>query len=454
MITRSISVEPSMPLSKLLMLPLLLLVSISVTVLAETVKDRAGAVRGDRATFENDLRWNYNDVQKGFNEARRTGKPLLVVLRCVPCMACAGIDASVLNEPELRPLLDQFVCVRVINANALDLSLLQFDYDLSFSTLFFNPDGTIYGRFGSWSHQKNALDKSTAGYKRALESVLALHQGFPANKAALAPKQPGPIPFKDPLEIPGLAGKYSRQLDWEKNPVQSCVHCHQVGDAIRAHYRAQKQPIPSQWIYPMPAPETVGLTLAHDHVGRVSAVMAGSAADKAGFAVGDDIRSIEGAPLVAVADVSWALHRAPENGSLSVVVERNGRERSLKLALVPGWRSNADIARRVGTWPMRAMALGGMVLQDLRDEERAERRIPTNSMALLVKHVGEYNEHAAAKKAGFRKDDVLVAIDGRTERITESRLIGEMLQTRKAGDRIKATMLRGTNVMSLAIPVQ
>jgi serine protease Do len=170
--------------------------------------------------------------------------------------------------------------------------------------------------------------------------------------------------------------------------------------------------------------------------------------------VGDDIRSIEGAPLVAVADVSWALHRAPENGSLSVVVERNGRERSLKLALVPGWRSNADIARRVGTWPMRAMALGGMVLQDLRDEERAERKIPTNSMALLVEHVGEYNEHAAAKKAGFRKDDVLVAIDGRTERITESRLIGEMLQTRKAGDRIKATMLRGTNVMSLAIPVQ
>ena len=33
-----------------------------------------------------------------------------------------GIDASVLGEPSLEPLLDQFVCVRVINANALDLS--------------------------------------------------------------------------------------------------------------------------------------------------------------------------------------------------------------------------------------------------------------------------------------------------------------------------------------------
>src|SRR3989442_3205000 len=91
---------------------------------AETVKDREGAVRNDRASVENDTRWIYNDWQRGFDEARRTGKPLLVVLRCVPCRACAGIDAQVLDrETDLAPLLDQFVCVRVINGNTLDLSL-------------------------------------------------------------------------------------------------------------------------------------------------------------------------------------------------------------------------------------------------------------------------------------------------------------------------------------------
>ena len=50
-----------------------------------------------------------------------------MVLRCIPCLSCAGIDAQVLEEKELVPLLDQFVCVRVINANALDLSLFQFE---------------------------------------------------------------------------------------------------------------------------------------------------------------------------------------------------------------------------------------------------------------------------------------------------------------------------------------
>src|SRR5207237_9353535 len=155
-----------------------------------SVKDREGEGREDRTAIEKDARWIYNDYQKGFAEARRTGKPLLVVLRCVPCLACAGIDAAVLlQETDLAPLLDQFVCVRIINANALDLSLFQFDYDLSFSTLFFNGDGTVYGRYGSWTHQKNAQAKTTAGYKRALEATLAIHEGYPANTAALARKQ-------------------------------------------------------------------------------------------------------------------------------------------------------------------------------------------------------------------------------------------------------------------------
>src|SRR5260221_7098341 len=181
----------------------LAIAGVAASSLAETAKDREVAVRDDRAAMEKDARWIYNDFKAGFAEAKRTGKPLLVVLRCVPCLACSGIDAQVLlQETDLVPLLDQFVCVRVINANTLDLSLLQFDYDLSFSTLFFNGDGTVYGRYGSWIHQKNPQEEATASYRRALEAALAIHREYPANRAALAGKQGGPVPFKTPLEIP------------------------------------------------------------------------------------------------------------------------------------------------------------------------------------------------------------------------------------------------------------
>jgi hypothetical protein len=428
---------------------------IAATASAETVKDREGAVRNDKAVMEKDERWIYNDAARGFAEAKRTGKPLLVVLRCVPCLACAGIDAQVLlQETELSPLLDQFICVRVINANALDLALFQFDYDLSFSTLFFNGDGTVYGRYGSWTHQKNAQENSTASLRHALDAALALHRDYPRNKDALAGKQGVPMPFQTPTEMPSIAGKYSRELNWDGKVVQSCVHCHQVSDAIRLGFREKKQPIPANWIYPFPAPETIGLTLAADRIARVETVVADSVAATAGLRVGDDIISLGGQPLLSVADVSWALHRAPDAGPLPATLSRSGVTESVSITLPPNWRTKSDISRRVGTWPMRGMAFGGLVLEELTEAERALLKVGTGDLALRVKHVGQYGIHATAKKAGFEKDDIVVAIDGFTERLGEGELLGRLLQKRPAGEKIDATVRRGSKQVALTLPMQ
>lgn len=432
----------------------LLLAWLAASLHAETVKDREGAVRADRAARENDPRWIYNDWERGFAEAKRTGKPLLVVLRCVPCLACAGIDAQVLEESALAPLLDQFVCVRLINANTLDLARFQFDYDLSFSTLFFNGDGTVYGRYGSWRHQRDPQEKSTAGYRAALEAALALHRGYPANRPQLAGKQPTPAAFKSPLELPGIEGKYGYQLNWDGKVVQSCVHCHQIGDGTRQALREKKEPLPVELIYPMPAPETLGFSLAADAVARVEAVEPGSAAASAGLRPGDELASFAGQPLVSIADVSWALHRAPARGTLAVVVRRSGSEQPLTFTLPENWRSQADISRRVGTWPMRAMATGGLKIEDLSDEERTRRGLAPNALALLVTNVGQYGKHAAAKAAGFQKDDVIVELEGITGRLNESAFIGRVLSTRRPGENLPATVLRGTARVPLKLPVQ
>ena len=421
---------------------------------AETVKDREGAVRNDRAAMEKDARWIYNDFQRGFAEARRSGKPLLVVLRCVPCLSCMGIDASVLTKPELAPWLDQFVCVRVMNANALDLALFQFDYDLSFSTLFFNADGTIYGRYGSWTHQKNAQDTDTASFLRAVEGALAIHRGYPANKPSLAGKQGGPVPFKTPLEFPALAGKYQRDLDWDGKVVQSCVHCHQLGDAFRASFRDAGKAIPPELIFPQPAPETIGLSLAQNEGARVASVAPGSPAAKAGVQAGDEIVALAGQPLISIADASWVLHRAPESGALAAIVKHGDVAKSLSIDLPAGWRWKADISKRVGTWPMRAMALGGLVLEDLSDEERDRRSIAKDALALFVKSVGQYGKHAAAKNAGFQKDDVIVELDGASARTTEGEVIGQLLEQHRPGEKVKAVVLRGTQRVELTLPMQ
>lgn len=422
---------------------------------AETVPDRKGAVLGDRARLASDLRWIYNDYERAFAEGQRTGKPVLVVLRCIPCLACAGIDSAVLLEnSSLAPLLDQFICVRVVNANALDLSRFQFDFDLSFSTLIFNGDGTLYGRFGSWSHQKDPADNATDGLKSTLERALTLHAGYPANKASLAGKQGRPSAFKTPIEMPTLQGKYSRNLDWEGKVVQSCVHCHQIGDALRADFRQRKAPLPPQLVYPFPPPETIGVTLDPGSTARIRSVTPGSPADLAGLKPDDSLVEFDSQPLISSADFSWVLHHAPASGTLSAAVDRGGTRRSLTVPLQPDWRNHADISRRVGTWGMRAMALGGLLLEDLPDADRKSLGFANDTLALRVKHVGEYNEHAAAKKAGFLKEDVFVAVNAATNRLSESELIGTLLARFQPGDLVKVTVQRGTERVLLQLPIQ
>ncbi|HLX64572.1 MAG TPA: PDZ domain-containing protein [Planctomycetota bacterium] len=169
---------------------------------------------------------------------------------------------------------------------------------------------------------------------------------------------------------------------------------------------------------------------------------------------GDEIVTMNGQPLFSVADFAWVLHRSPATGEVKVSVRRGDAQKELTVALAEGWRLKSDITARVGWWQLRAMASGGMVMNDLADAERDKRKLDHDGLALTVKFIGDNGVHGAAKRAGFQKDDVLVAIDGMTQRMSEGEYIGRTLFKHAKGETVKATVLRGEKKVELTLPMQ
>jgi hypothetical protein len=435
---------------------LICLAAAAVASSARAQQDRAARVRNDRTKVEAFGYWIYNDLPRGVAEAKQTGKPLLVVYRCIPCEACAQIDEQVVErDPTVKALLEKFVGVRIVQANGMDLAQFQFDTDQSWAAFLLNPDMTIYGRYGTRSHRTRSEDDvSLEGFARALEGALALHAEYPKNKAALTGKRGPAAEFPVPEEYPALKGRYKSTLDYTGQVVQSCIHCHQVGEARRQVYRAAGRAIPEKLLYPYPNPKALGLVLDPKGKARVKEVTPGSPSESDGFRAGDDITALNGQPILSIADVQWVLHNAGDTDALRAEIRRGDQTVWKTLTLAKGWRQRDDISWRASTWDLRRMTTGGLVLDELPAADRQTAGLAESALALRVKHVGQFGAHAAAKQAGFKQGDVIVAVNGRSGRMTETGLIDFLLTGTRAGDRVPVTVLRGGEKVELKLPIQ
>lgn len=424
-----------------------LAVVLSCTAVSSADKEsRDEKVRSDRDRVVADGFWIYNDIPQAFSEAKRTGKPILVGLRCIPCEECVKLDDDLVDtDPTIRPLLEQFVCVRVVATNGLDLSLFQYDTDQSFAMFMLNADRTIYGRFGTRSHRTEWYgDVSLPGLAKALQGALDLHKNHDNVKASLAAKTGEPLEFASPEKYPSLKDSFTAALNYKGNVVKSCIHCHQIGDARRNFYRTQKKPIPEKLLFPFPHPKSLGLILDPQEKATVKDVRPDSSAAAAGFRVGDRIETLNGQPLLSIADVQWVLNAAEPSGTTLAanIQAADGTRRKLQWQLTDGWRTADNIAWRVSSWGYRRMVTGGMRLEVLSPEDRRNASIPDGKMALRVTHVGQYGKHAVAKKAGVRADDILIGFAGQSELMTPSQLLAWGVTHTKPGQRVDVLLRR------------
>ena len=419
-----------------------------------SAQDRDTKVRKDRDAFAGSTDWIYNNLDEGVRAAKASGKPLFVVFRCIPCEACQEFDDDVARrDPIIRDLLDRVVCVRIVQANAIDLTRFQHDFDQSFAAYLMNPDLTIYGRFGTRSDRPEADDISLAGLRKAMEAALRMHRDYEQIRPSLAGKQVHQTRYKTPRDYPSLASKFGTTLDYEGQVAKSCMHCHQVREAERLVYRSEGRPIPDDVLFPYPDPAVLGLTMDPEEMATARRIAPGSPADRAGLRPGDEIVTLVGQPLLSIADLQWVLHNTPATAELPAEVRRMGKPIALTIDLREGWR-RGDISWRVTTWDLRRMGLGGLVLADVTDEQRGREGLPREGMALRVRRVGEYGAHAVAKRAGFKKDDVVVEFDGQAGRMTESKVLAYAVQRKRPGDEVPVVVIRDGRRQTLKLGLQ
>jgi len=355
----------------------------------------------------------------------------------------------------LKDLIDKFVCVRLVKANRLDLTLFQFDYDLTFAVFFMNADKTIYGRYGTRSSVEEASkDMSMAGLAKSMSAALYLHERYPDIRKLLVGKQPAVTKYATPNDYPSLQGKFNKELDYAGAVTKSCLHCHQVLDAQRQVYRDAGQAIPDKVLFPHPSPTVLGLGFDPETRATVATVADGSPAKLSGFQPGDELLTLDGQAILSVADIQWVLHHTQPVAELPARVRRDKQSVRLRIKLPEGWRRKSDIAWRVSSWPLRQMVTGGIVFQQATEEQRRELGIDAGGLALVIKHLGLYGPHGAAKRAGFQKGDVIIAYDGREDHMSRSELLTYGAQNTRPGQKVDVTVLRAGKRLNFQLPMQ
>lgn len=359
-------------------------------------------------------------------------------------MACKGLDEQVVRQDsELEKLQREFVCVRVVQMKGIDLGLFQFDYDQTWAVFFMNSGRTIYGRYGTRANNKAnaATHISLAGFKKAIRRALDLHRGYPANRSELIGKT-GPRPDYPVAEkIPTLAGK----AEGPTTP-KNCIHCHMVTAHVRKdRYRKRQLSRADIWLYPLP--ENVGLKMDVEDDLIVKEVFTSSPARKAGIRAGDELLELGGQRIISQADIQWVLHRAPERARIPATLERDGKGLEVVLDLSGSWKES-NLSWRETSWSLRP----GIWTVPLAESKRKQKGIPPGSLALRIKWV--FPRARLAKKAGLRDGDIIVAVDGDAAPRNESEFMEHVRLRHPPGDKVKLTILRGSERRQVEMEVE
>ncbi|HEY4262188.1 MAG TPA: Trx7/PDZ domain-containing (seleno)protein [Schlesneria sp.] len=421
---------------------------IAIIILAGSAKSQADDGLRERLKDANGKRadvWVYNDIRQAMDVAKQQNKPLFVTFRCVPCKACAAFDADVANGNDnvITLAQEKFISVRQVEMKGVDLSLFQFDHDLSWAGMFINADGVVYARYGTQSADGADAYNSIEGIMNTMQRVLELHAAYPGNLAELKGKRGAPKPASNALEMPGLRNpeKYAKQTERS-----NCIHCHNIHDAEHQH-ALNTGTYSTEMLWKYPLPDNIGLKIDRKSGIRIEKVIADSPAANARLKPDDEIVHMKGQRITSIADMQWVLHHLP-NTDAQVEIETTKSDKHV-VSLKAGWKKS-DFSWRGSMWnaPPRFQAWAPI----LKDETKAKLGLPETDTALEVRWINLQGIGGQqAFDDGLREKDIIIALADRPLQMNTKQFNVFIKLNYKVGDTLPLTVLRNGERVDLKI---
>ena len=349
---------------------------------------------------------------------------------------------AVPKDTELRKLLSQFVCVRVVQMWGIDLERFQFDRVMTWAVFFLNADGTIYGRYGTRTAMGEGSDSeiSVEGFKKSMTAALELHTRFAKDPEAaqkeVAGKQSVVKPrWPQPEKIPTLAQnelmstpfrEFSDKPSLRAHGV-GCIHCHMVQSAEIMSLREIGELVPDRNVWPYPMPWAIGLHMEPTSRSTVKRVVGESVAEAAGLRSGDSIEQLDGQSILSTADIQWVLHHAEGEAKIPIRFTRDGALKEGTLQLSSDWRE------KLGDWRFTNL---GICMQIAGFNGRPGK----GGHERLAIQVGRVHK-LRLEGIDLKSKDVIVALDGNREPMNLGQLTRFLLD-KKPGSEIEVTRER------------
>jgi S1-C subfamily serine protease len=172
-----------------------------------------------------------------------------------------------------------------------------------------------------------------------------------------------------------------------------------------------------------------------------------SPASRAGIAKSDRILSLDGQPILSIADVQWVLHHAAEPATIAAEIDRGGQRTKVALGLPLGWRLGIADDWRVLNLGMCSQLVGFNFVR--LDEGQAKDAGLTGKLAFRVNRRGK----RLARDVQLQRGDLIVAIDGKRAPLNLGGITAYLFTRTKKGDKVELTVRRRGAEIAVLVPI-